>query len=43
MDIDTNVMQYTEAKLRKMASRFLLLEGAQRLIPVPSEVAEESS
>ena len=34
-DIKTNNMQYTESKLQKMGSRFLLLEEEQRIVPVP--------
>lgn len=37
-DIKTNDMQYTEAKLRKLASRYLLLHPNQRRVEVPERV-----
>ena len=33
-----NRMQYTEGKLRKLGSRFLLLEDDQRHVPVPESL-----
>jgi len=41
-DIETNWMQYTKTKLEKMCSRFLLLDDAQRLVPVPEGLMTES-
>lgn len=38
MDIKTNDMQYTETQLRKMGSRFLLLDADQREIDIPENV-----
>jgi len=40
MDVETNVMQYTETQLRKMASRFLLLGEHERDVPVPANVQQ---
>lgn len=37
-DIKTNNMQHTEDQLRKMGSRFLLLNEEQRRVPVPSRL-----
>lgn len=37
-DIKVNNMQYTEAELRKMGARFLLLDGEQREIELPEKV-----
>jgi nucleolar protein 16 len=38
MDTKTNKMQHTETRLRKMASRFLLLESDQRIVELPDKV-----
>mmetsp|Transcript_5504 Transcript_5504/g.7566 ORF Transcript_5504/g.7566 Transcript_5504/m.7566 type:complete len:171 (+) Transcript_5504:79-591(+) len=35
-DIKTNYLQYAVAKLARLCSRFLLLDGNQRLVPVPA-------
>lgn len=37
-DIKVNNMQHTEAQLRKMASRFLLLDEEQRVVDVPERI-----
>jgi hypothetical protein len=37
-DIKVNNMQYSEAQLRKMAARFLLLDTAQRKVELPDKV-----
>lgn len=37
-DIKVNNMQYTETQLRKMASRFLLLDDEQRTVKVPQKI-----
>lgn len=37
-DIKTNDLQYTEGKLRKLGSRFLLLTSEQRRVQVPAKV-----
>ena len=39
MDLKVNNMHHTETQLRKMASRFLLLESSQRVVDVPNKVA----
>eukprot|EP00547_Thalassionema_nitzschioides_P008157 CAMPEP_0194228778 /NCGR_PEP_ID=MMETSP0156-20130528/43546_1 /TAXON_ID=33649 /ORGANISM="Thalassionema nitzschioides, Strain L26-B" /LENGTH=172 /DNA_ID=CAMNT_0038961299 /DNA_START=57 /DNA_END=575 /DNA_ORIENTATION=+ len=38
MDIKTNEMQYTETQLRKMGSRFILLDAEQREVNIPENV-----
>eukprot|EP00545_Synedropsis_sp_CCMP1620_P010133 CAMPEP_0119014714 /NCGR_PEP_ID=MMETSP1176-20130426/10269_1 /TAXON_ID=265551 /ORGANISM="Synedropsis recta cf, Strain CCMP1620" /LENGTH=181 /DNA_ID=CAMNT_0006967937 /DNA_START=17 /DNA_END=562 /DNA_ORIENTATION=+ len=38
MDIKTNDMQLTEKQLRKLASRFVLLDPEQRSVDVPANV-----
>lgn len=38
-DTETNYMQLTKAKLEKMASRFLLLDGPHRSVDVPENCA----
>jgi hypothetical protein len=37
-DIKINKMQHTEAKLRKMGARFMLLSDVQRLVEVPNKL-----
>merc|ERR1711907_68798 len=37
-DIKTNYEQHTEAQLRKLGSRFLLLTSEERLVDVPEKV-----
>lgn len=37
-DIETNYMQHTETKLRKLGARFLLLSPEERLVDVPDKV-----
>jgi hypothetical protein len=37
-DIKVNNMQYTETQLRKMSSRFLLLDDEQRTVEVPQKI-----
>ena len=37
-DIKINKMQYTESQLRKMASRFFLLDEEQRVVDVPERI-----
>lgn len=37
-DIKVNKMQHTETQLRKMASRFLLLDEEQRVVDVPDRI-----
>ena len=37
-DIKVNIMQHTETKLRKMASRYFLLDPEQRSVEVPEKV-----
>lgn len=37
-DIKVNKMQHTETQLRKMASRFLLLDEEQRVVDVPERI-----
>ena len=39
-DIKVNKMQYTEQQLRKMASRFLLLDEEQRVVDIPQRIKE---
>ena len=41
-DIKVNNMQHTETQLRKMASRFLLLDEEQRVVDVPERIKEAS-
>jgi len=37
-DIKVNKMQHTQAQLRKMASRFLLLDDEQRVVDIPGRI-----
>jgi len=37
-DIKVNNMQHTETQLRKMASRFLLLDEEQRVVDIPERI-----
>ena len=39
-DTKVNTMQYTEAKLRKLGSKYLALSADQRRVPVPDEVEQ---
>jgi nucleolar protein 16 len=41
-DIKVNKMQYTETQLRKMASRFFLLDEEQRVVDVPERIKATS-
>lgn len=43
MDIETNWLQHTATKLRTLCTRFLQLDGKQRLVPVPAKVATSSA
>lgn len=38
MDIKVNDLQHTETQLRKLSSRFFLLDEEQRLVDVPEKV-----
>lgn len=42
-DIKVNNMQHTETQLRKMASRFLLLDEEQRVVDIPERIKESST
>lgn len=39
-DTKVNNMQYTETQLKKMASRFLLLDDEQRVVDIPDRIKE---
>jgi nucleolar protein 16 len=41
-DIKVNKMQYTETQLRKMASRFFLLDEEHRVVDVPERIKATS-
>lgn len=42
-DIKVNKMQHTEAQLRKMTSRFLLLDDEQRVVDIPERIKATST
>lgn len=42
-DMKVNKMQHTEQQLRKMASRFLLLDEEQRVVDIPQCIKEATT
>lgn len=42
-DIKVNNKQYTSSQLKKLCSRFILLEDSQRVAPLPKNVSASAT